>query len=353
MANGDSPGLVVYSIAGGLGLAAGLVLARLAFPREAPRLPAESPRPLPLSPPAAAPRPGPGGGVPAPSTLDATTAAFDRQLVQVLDQTLPGTAKSYDLLRYWVIQDRPQVERSLAAYRRAMTAWLQDKLRAGAIEADKARKAQEVIAGYDLAGDAVNTAAPVIDGIVQAAAGVPGVGSVIKGVFQVAQLFQAVAVEAAREGRPFISGPTVASGVPTFSGYRDRQFYYWDVPVWSLTAPMWVSTFKAASGGAPAWVPQLAGFEALATARPFGYPVDLVAVQSDGAYTYQFNLTGNSDVSEPARQRGEVRQFDVWNPLDVTPTGPRGFNPADPWGWKQPGMKKNKLDATLSRTGGL
>jgi len=67
-------------------------------------------------------------------------------------------------------------------------------------------------------------------------------------------------------------------------------------------------------------------------------------VQPDGSFFYTFNKSGNGDLSSAARDLRQVFGLEVWNPADITPTGPRGFNPLAPRAWIAAGQKSNVLD---------
>ena len=282
----------------------------------------------------------------------AQTEAFDRDLVSILDRSLPGSAASYDLLRYWLQRDSGAVAETSRRYQGAYSQWLAEQARLGRIAADRAAAARDILNGLNISGQLTSAGAQLVGAGVNAVAGIPGVGAVIKGVYDIVQQFVEAAAAAAKEGKGLFDPGVVSGGEPIFSGFKDGNFYFWDIPVWSFTAPMWVTEFKLAGGGAapPA---MFAAFLTLATRRPFGLPVARVRIESSGGYFYQFNLKGDGDVSDAAIQRREVRGFEVWNPDDITPLGPRGFDPAHPWAWKRPGARSSVFDPVYSAIGGL
>lgn len=293
-------------------------------------------------PPSAAP-----AAPPQPAPRPADTAELDRNIVLLLDRTLPGTVKSYDLLRTWILRDPAAVATSARRYQAAYESWLNDQVRLGLLQADRAKQSKDILDGLGLATPLVGAAATAVGSLVSATASIPGIGSIIQGLYQIAKQFVDAAAAAAKEGKSLFAGGAVAGGPPVFTGYKDGGYYCWDIPVWSFTAPMWIYEFNLASTPAArsAWAPVFEAFERLATERPFGPPVTRVRVENGGSYAYEFNIRGTGDVSPAAAARSEVRSFEVWNPADITPTGPRGFDPANPWAWKRPGLKASVFDA--------
>ena len=300
----------------------------------------------------------------------AVTAEFDRGIVAGLDGTLHGTLESYDFLRSWTLARPAEVVQSLKRYQAAYSDWLDARAAAGKLSQKQAQDAKAILLGLDTANKieggvvmALDITNKVLDAAGDAVAAIPAIGSVIKGVYQVVQMFIKAAAEAASEGRSLFGTPARAGGEPTFSGYRDGNFYFQDLPVWSFTSPMWITEFTIA-GGSQAWQPMIQGFKLLAMGQPLGYPLTIapVTIENDGSFSYRFNLVRPGDLGDEAIARQEVRGVTVWNPADITATGPRGFDPLDPWSWKQPGMKLSRLDYTgpgspvsplASRTGGL
>lgn len=277
------------------------------------------------------------------------SAALDRNIVLLLDRTLPGTIKSYDLLREWVIKDSAGVALTARRYQAAYASWLTEQVESGRLDAARAQQARDILNGLGLAAPIVGAAAQVVGTAVNAAASVPGIGSVITGVYKILQMFVEAAANSARAGKNLFSAPLLQASQPIFTGYKDGNYYCWDIPVWSFTAPMWVYQFKAASTAAAqqAWAPVFAAFERLATERPFGLSVGRAMIENGGSYSYSFNIRGTNDLSAAAVARQEVRTFEVWNPADISPTGPRGFDPANPWAWKVPGARASIYDQGL------
>lgn len=297
--------------------------------------------------PAPPPTPGPPGDGQA-------TADLDRAVVATLDQTLPGTLRSYDLIRQSVIKDPEAVQASSVAYKSAFDLWLQERVTAGQIRQQYAQDAKDILNSFQAGARAVEVASPVVTAA-GSAAGIPGLGAVIQGVWKIATLFEQIFVDAAKEGRSPWRGQ-VSSGEPIFTGFRDGVFWCWDTPVWSFTAPMWISVFVTAAGGPGGFDAVFKAFDRLATAYPFGYAVSPVTIQSDGTYTYRFSLSGTlgGPSVDGAPPGDSTRQVDVYNPADITASGPRGYDPADPLGWKVPGQKLAKRDvpAVVRQRGG-
>jgi hypothetical protein len=76
-----------------------------------------------------------------------------------------------------------------------------------------------------------------------------------------------------------------------------------------------------------------------------------VQVTSGGLYSYRFNWHGNVDLGEYAQERGEIYWVEVWNPADITPAGPRGFDVTNPRAWYQP-AKEEALAVRVPRRRG-
>lgn len=288
--------------------------------------------------------PSDSAGAPAPNGAEGGSAALDRNIVLLLDRTVPGTLQSFDLLREWVIKDGAAVAGTARIYQQRYAAWLGEQVQQGLISQGRAKEASGILDGLGLASTVVSAAATAVGSAVSSFAGIPGVGAIIQGLYNIVKIFGEAAAEAARQGKSLFSPSRITvAGAPIFSGWKDSSYYCWDVPVWSFTSPMWLSLFRA-SGASPAFEPLWQSFLALATTLPFGPRVARVELQNDGSYFYKFNIRGNGDLSAEAESRREIRGFQVWNPADISPSGPRGFDPANPLAWKRPGMKASVFD---------
>lgn len=132
-----------------------------------------------------------------------------------------------------------------------------------------------------------------------------------------------------------------------FTGWRDDSYWYHDIPIFAPVASKMLDGMPHPYLGDDSQ--SYKGLLALIEHFPTGPAVPVVSVRGQGGadsyfeFEYSFNFTAPGDVSKESRDRGEVRTMTVWEPADVTPTGPRGFDPADPWGWKQPGERRNKI----------
>ena len=300
----------------------------------------------------------------------AVTAEFDRGIVAGLDGTLHGTLESYDFLRSWTLARPAEVVQSLKRYQASYSDWLDARAAAGRLSQKQAQDAKAILLGLDTANKieggvvmALDITNKVLDAAGDAVAAIPAIGSVVKGVYQIVQMFVQAAAQAKDEGHDLYGTYITLGGHPLFSGFRDGNFFFQDLPVWAFTVPMWITEFTIA-GGSQAWQPMIQGFKLLCMGQPLGYPLTIapVTIENDGSFSYRFNLVRPGDLGDEAIARQEVRGVTVWNPADITATGPRGFDPLDPWSWKQPGMKLSRLDYTgpgspvsplASRTGGL
>lgn len=166
------------------------------------------------------------------------------------------------------------------------------------------------------------------------AVSIPTIGPIIAAA---AALFAAM-FKAAGYGAYF---PTVSVGLAT--GYYRGSYFFKEVPIYGPAIDELVDKIRPISLVGDAR--QLDAFVALCKAFPEGPPVESVDVLDQGDYQYRFNLTNPGDLSEAARAAEQVRWMQVYDPADITPTGPRGFDPKDPWGWKVPGERKSRFDS--------
>jgi len=177
----------------------------------------------------------------------------------------------------------------------------------------------------------VGAAASSVVGAV--AASIPTIGPIIAAA---AALF-AIMFKSLGYGAYF---PTVAIGLRT--GFYNGCYIFREVPIFGPAIDRLIETIKPISlAGDPR---QLDSFVRLCKAYPQGPPVASVDVLDQGDYQYKFNLTRPDDLSEAARAAGQVRSMQVYSPVDITPSGPRGFDPQNPWSWKVQGERLSKFD---------
>jgi hypothetical protein len=264
------------------------------------------------------------GGIPAPpsgkqsqptNALGAEWSVDQEATILTLDQIQPGTADSYKLMQAQILKDPTAVVKAISRYKVVYQRWLAEQAQAGAIS-----KANLATAQSDL------TALKTGDAIASGVQAVPLLGQILGGVWQIARAFVQLDADAKAQGRS-LYGATVTPGTPIFSGFRDGDFWFFDVPVLSLTAPIFAANFPNRSS----WIASLTAFVALCSAQPLGYPVSPITIQLDGGFVYSFTNQGE-------------RAIEVWNPLDITSTGPRGFDPKNPRAWKIPGQNQSVFD---------
>jgi hypothetical protein len=163
-------------------------------------------------------------------------------------------------------------------------------------------------------------------------------------LYKIVRRFIAGDAEAKRDGfdTAFFRSNWKSGSEPEFTGYKNGVFWFRDMPVSAWAFSLWGKELGDYAKGIGA--SYLASLQALAVHLPVGYPVPYVKVQPDGSWFYNFNRYGNGDTSQAAIDRKEVFGLEVWSPKDITPTGPRGFNPAAPRAWIALGQKSNVLD---------
>lgn len=326
-----------------------------ASPTAAGGQPVAAPAVVSSADPLPAPSTSPAKPAPANPGLDAQSMAdFDRGIVAGLESTLSGTLESYDFLRAWVLKKPEEVAASQKAWLNTYAGYTTQLQAEGVINAERAKAAQDILGGLSTASLAEKAGVSALNTVLGVVGSVPGIGSAINGVFQIVSEFVKAAAEAAAAGKSMYGGIIkTAEAQPLYFGYLNGSFYFWDVPVWSFTVPMWITEFHLASGPSPAWALTLQAFKNLAMTSPLGYPTAWVRIELDGTYTYRFNVSGNGDISDAASSRAEVKQFSVWNPLDVTAKGPRGFDPANPWSWQAPGLAMSRFDLPSQSAAGI
>lgn len=127
-----------------------------------------------------------------------------------------------------------------------------------------------------------------------------------------------------------------------FTGWRRNTYAFKEVPIYGPRfAQLRPAIEPISTRGNPL---PLDALQELAKAYPYGPPVEEVLISDTGDYRYLFNPSDPGNLSQEARDANKVFGQVVYSPADITPTGPRGFNPADPLGWKVPGQRRAKLD---------
>lgn len=289
----------------------------------------------------------PGGAqLPGPPPADAqanTGLELDNQILLLVEQQVPGVTASVLELRA-AITAQPQLTRAVLQRYGETARTLADAL----------------LAERQLAASARAEAQGVLDKLAQADLAftiisyIPIVGSIIQGCYKIARMFGEAYAKEVAEGHGFISS-NPQTGIPYFFGWlasADGSGDYWalNLPVLSFLAPIQCAQYLDAEG--EIYGPQLRLLTQLCQSRPFGLNVPMVTMTQTGQYTYKFNYRGNNDLSQAASDAGEVYYVDVWEVDDISPTGPRGFDRANPRAWYAraqaealglPGSLKNPL----------
>lgn len=138
-----------------------------------------------------------------------------------------------------------------------------------------------------------------------------------------------------------------------FTGWRADSYWYHDIPIYGPEAERMLEPLPHSFLGDKGQ--SLAGLKRLIAAFPSGpgWPVE-ISIYATGAnddpyfdYTYLFNPYRPGDLSQTERDLEHVKGLQVYSPDDITPTGPRGFDPQQPRAWKVPGERRAKLDQVV------
>ncbi len=211
-------------------------------------------------------------------------------------------------------------------FRKAMKAFA-EKTKAAALESAQLEKEQE---------QSGKVAAAATSAIGAAAAYVPVIGQILAVFAQLlALMFKTIGYGA------FI--PRTDTGL--FTGWRDDCYYFREVPIYGPAieqlrdkiAPLVVKGAEV----------QLDALVTLCKALPSGPPVPEVSIYDTGDYEYRFNFDSPGDLSESAKAAEKIRRMQVYSPADITPKGPRGFDPQNPWAWKVPGERASVYDRAV------
>ena len=130
-----------------------------------------------------------------------------------------------------------------------------------------------------------------------------------------------------------------------FTGWRDDCYYFREVPIYGPAidqlrdkiAPLVVKGAEA----------QLDALVTLCKALPNGPEVPEVSIYDTGDFEYRFNFDSPGDLSDAAKAAEKIRRMQVYSPADITPKGPRGFDPQNPWAWKVPGERASVYDRAI------
>lgn len=137
-----------------------------------------------------------------------------------------------------------------------------------------------------------------------------------------------------------------------FTGWRAGSYFYHDVPIYGPKAELMLNALPHEYLGDKG--KSLEALRKLIERWPVGpdWPVEIsvFATGNDDTYFdyfYLFNPGQPGNLSQTARSRHEVFGMNVYSTADITPTGPRGFDPAQPLAWKIPGQRASKYDQAI------
>lgn len=163
---------------------------------------------------------------------------------------------------------------------------------------------------------------------------IPIVGQVIYGLWSIGKSFADAWVSATMNGDQLFASNWKPAGQPIFTGWvadgSIGDYFLRDIPVFSLSANSEIVPYIKYS---TIYELPMMALSRLTEVFPYGAPVPKVEIKDTGEMYYSFNTDGNNDLSDSAVASGKVYGVSVWNPLDISPTGPRGFDPKNPRAW--------------------
>lgn len=131
------------------------------------------------------------------------------------------------------------------------------------------------------------------------------------------------------------------------TGWAGDTYWYHDVPIYAPQALEMLEPLPHPWLGDNSQ--SFDGLRRLIAYFPLGpsWPVTIKVFGTGGAdsyyeYSYLFNPTNPGDLSEAAKALNRVYGMTVYQPEDITPTGPRGFDPQSPLAWRVPGERRSR-----------
>ncbi len=129
-----------------------------------------------------------------------------------------------------------------------------------------------------------------------------------------------------------------------FTGWRNGSWWFRDFPIYGPEASrFWPKLVEKMAF----YSDQQKALSRLISAYPNGPGPDVVSVISTGDYEYRFNPVNPGNLSDAEKAAEHIRIMQVYSPADITLRGPRGFDPANPWGWKVPGERASVYDRAI------
>lgn len=275
-----------------------------------------------------------GGGPSGPTGTDADREQVIRVALEGVSAQLPGVKESVELLASSYLENPAATVAVLRRFKAQSELFSAAQQKRAATIVARLNKAREVLRGLAVA-----------DNVFEQVGKIPVVGQIIAGIYQIARPFAEAAAEAKAQGNELFDSNWRPGGAPLATGWAGNgsteagsgDYLLQDVPVLSFAVPIMVPPFLEYS---EKYAPQMLAFWRLALGRPFGLPVPSVEVTATGQYVYRFNVSGNNDVSQAAIDAGQVFGPTVWNPADISATGPRGFRADQPRAWFGPAREE-------------
>lgn len=239
---------------------------------------------------------------------------------------LPGVKESVQVMADWIERDPAAVAQVVARFRSTSERFGAAASQAASAAAARFAQAKGILDGLQTADTAM-----------QVVSKIPLIGQIVAGIYQVARPFVAAAADAKAAGNDLFAANWSPAGKQLFTGWigdgsgnpGSGDYYIQDVPILSFGSPIMVVPFLEYS---IEYLPIMNAFVRLTISRPLAIDAMQVTIDADGYY-YAFNANGNNDLSAEAVSRQEVYAMTVWNPADISRTGPRGFDRKNPRGW--------------------
>lgn len=262
-----------------------------------------------------------------PGAQEPTTVEAYEQAVTGIDLANPGVKESIARLRLAILEQPEKTQATVRRFAATAKAFQGEIDRRRLIELENAEKARTTLAGIETA-----------DAVFSEVKKIPYVGEIINGVYQVARPFAVAKAKADANGDDLFSSNWKAGGEPNFTGWQSSitgesgDYFLKSVPILSFAAPIMVYPFISYS---ESYTPPMQCLLRLTKIYPFGPPVGKVSITDSGQFNYQFNPWVVGDISQAEIDAQHVFSVDVWNPLDISPTGPRNFDRKNPRAWRE------------------
>lgn len=226
------------------------------------------------------------------------------------------------------VEDVRKQGAALAAYTRAVNEWnafLEDLSKGTGIAKEKLEGANEKL---KTAGQVVSAAAAVATVAAAASAGastVPIVGQVVAAVgaliTMIAGLVNIFYGPKGLTQSEIDKGVNIINRGEAITGYREGVYRFNFIPIYGPKIDQFINRLDPDVRTHAFTKKQWESFYSLVKTFPYGPPVPRVDVLSDGTLQFEYNKSGNNDLSYEAGLRGERVQAETKEPEKITPKG--------------------------------